>query len=43
MTTSFFIEKFCISDKKRTFASRLLSKFEKILSGYALLLCPKWV
>ncbi len=29
---SFFYEKFCFSDKKRTFASRLLSKFEKILS-----------
>ncbi|MCH5328215.1 MAG: hypothetical protein J1E02_04270, partial [Coprobacter sp.] len=29
-------EKFCISDKKRTFASRLLSKFEKILSDWGL-------
>ena len=28
---SFFCEKFCFSDKNRTFASRLLSKFEKIL------------
>lgn len=28
---SFFYEKFCFSDKNRTFASRLLSKFEKIL------------